>query len=1301
MTPKGKGKDQEPFLKDSTKQTETIPSASSSGSCVMSDIGSVGSNSTKTRFSFYNAQEVAQKKDPSTTTCNEQQQQQQQQQQTQDDSNDTNENKSNKSDNETSFCSNNRFNFYNANEVNGTISISSTRNHNHNNSNTTVPQSTEETVTLASAVAVAAAASRENDKIINKDGAQDKDDRRSPQTPQFHDDDDVTNGTPRIPAANSTTANAATTAAAAYTAAIKSTPQRSNSTCFKTDDGTAVSPSDQAAEQEAVIATDDPVSSIVKRVSDEAPHEYNDDQTSAHVSTTTTDNNDTNMNSVDILRSLQDTEHMRNVTKQCDAMSQEGGVVYRATTASASDEEEESDKETNEHFSNQEDCTSQEDTSQEIYENADTFDSDDVHNLQLRNLQEQVRKLEMVKKSSAERELVTSSKAMPTGTGAGVGTSHHHLSSPGTFQEYHNSLQRPASTIAPPPLPSVAGATTTTTAVEEEANSAAASINPYESAIREALDLLRKHRPPSPYYPPLATQDTGVTSMAVVQEEIDTSTTAHHQHDPEELSARRKERQERMARYSSRLAELKNSGEDGCPVSNNNSNADLATMSSTAAQSETIQRPFVQNLQPDQQSLAGQNDDLSSVPPAHNALPASTCDVPASFYSVDVASIGASSSLSVAPFAVPATTANPKEVHRNVERVLLAILERANSNGRAVQSTSNSATAMDSPATSLHGSIHTTGVSTRSEDSIVYQRVSEEKKSPDPRSNSSGTHPDVAENPLLLAVGELLSAGRVHSVDSRVSGVASPARRSVTTDRSNTTTGTRRSVVEELLAEAESFGTEQQVSTSTMQTGIQTAPAGKQPAVSERHAQGSAKVSKRAAKSDADAHSVVVDKELDELVLKTLGKPNCKRNLSHDNESTESDQEETGEYTEDRESQSRTCTSYDDDDDDLEDNYNGDSQEIDDDDLDDALEGVLGPLSGNAGESTGVVLEANLSPRSNSDGESIFNSLSNAMSSLVASAMSSEEKKSLLAGQFTKCSARDKYATDMDNAENDGNEGSRSGEEDDEANELMRSLCAHLLPFGVDQSTRFLDEVPHWDDENPNEAGYRIIRLTSQQLLRVEHAFESMVSKFKKDSENELIGGGTNANTIDESFERDLAVAEQVLDGDVEADRTSAIMKALKLIPKGPSGKARDATDSGDESDTDTSDHDSVSEQADISHPDFPGIHSAGKGEMGDLEYFSLPIIFKSHVTGFEPTKDLFLEPGNVVAGQYLVESELGSAAFSTAYRCVDLNSEGDDTEDVSFCYCDLGSSIDSFTFVQRFLFHFRSVDNRDIKKYV
>jgi serine/threonine protein kinase len=37
------------------------------------------------------------------------------------------------------------------------------------------------------------------------------------------------------------------------------------------------------------------------------------------------------------------------------------------------------------------------------------------------------------------------------------------------------------------------------------------------------------------------------------------------------------------------------------------------------------------------------------------------------------------------------------------------------------------------------------------------------------------------------------------------------------------------------------------------------------------------------------------------------------------------------------------------------------------------------------------------------------------------------------------------------------------------------------------------------------------------------------------------------------------------------------------------------------------------------------------------------------------------LKPGTVFANNYLVQGELGSAAFSTAYRCVDLSSEEDE----------------------------------------
>jgi hypothetical protein len=298
------------------------------------------------------------------------------------------------------------------------------------------------------------------------------------------------------------------------------------------------------------------------------------------------------------------------------------------------------------------------------------------------------------------------------------------------------------------------------------------------------------------------------------------------------------------------------------------------------------------------------------------------------------------------------------------------------------------------------------------------------------------------------------------------------------------------------------------------------------------------------------------------------------------------------------------------------------------------------------------------------------------MSSLVASAMSAEEKQESLqriASNDSKAIPRDKYATDMDLLEHelgDQEATDTSNEEDEEANELMRTLCAHLLPFGVDQSNRFLDEVPNWDDTNPNEAGYRIIRLTSQQLERVEVAFEAMVHVLKKDSEQNLLERDYR-NSSDATFERDLAAAEKVLEEeDRTKNRTTKIMKVLNLVPETPTSvEDSRATLSDDDSEVESGDDSSIdaaSSRADDCHPDFPGVHSAGKGEMGDLEYFHLPVIFKSQVTGFEPTKDLFLEPGNVVAGQYLVESELGSAAFSTAYRCVDLNSEGDDTEDVS-----------------------------------
>lgn len=61
---------------------------------------------------------------------------------------------------------------------------------------------------------------------------------------------------------------------------------------------------------------------------------------------------------------------------------------------------------------------------------------------------------------------------------------------------------------------------------------------------------------------------------------------------------------------------------------------------------------------------------------------------------------------------------------------------------------------------------------------------------------------------------------------------------------------------------------------------------------------------------------------------------------------------------------------------------------------------------------------------------------------------------------------------------------------------------------------------------------------------------------------------------------------------------------------------------------------------------------------------FQLPIICTAGKTGFEESSDLALYPGMLVAERYLVQQVLGSAAFSTAYRCMDLKAGSNRDDD-------------------------------------
>jgi len=363
-------------------------------------------------------------------------------------------------------------------------------------------------------------------------------------------------------------------------------------------------------------------------------------------------------------------------------------------------------------------------------------------------------------------------------------------------------------------------------------------------------------------------------------------------------------------------------------------------------------------------------------------------------------------------------------------------------------------------------------------------------------------------------------------------------------------------------------------------------------------------------------------------------------------------------------------------------------------------------------------------------------------------------------------SAKDQGSYDEDDSEDRLVERSASFKgENEEAHALMRILCAHLLPVGLAKSAKKsentdspvknlgswlskgsadLDESddgdddddddeedslanPSWDDEDPDEPGYVVHRLSTAQLQSIEREFQIMINRVRQTSERRLLEGGgaktrsgsssnlsQNKDRIaaaqDDDFERDLEEAEELLDREeqrIVAEQKAAAAASVKrksVSPVPPTNgsigdDSADSDSSNSSSDDDDDNDDSSDEESDSTsdsgsdvedsvdmtewsspnkeggdlaklaggsttipahlagNPNFPHVYPSGQGRKGDMELFHLPIIYKAHQTGFEPTKDLVLQPGSVFAGQYLVQNELGTAAFSTAYRCIDLHS--------------------------------------------
>ncbi|KAL7445386.1 hypothetical protein ACHAXH_008035 [Discostella pseudostelligera] len=304
---------------------------------------------------------------------------------------------------------------------------------------------------------------------------------------------------------------------------------------------------------------------------------------------------------------------------------------------------------------------------------------------------------------------------------------------------------------------------------------------------------------------------------------------------------------------------------------------------------------------------------------------------------------------------------------------------------------------------------------------------------------------------------------------------------------------------------------------------------------------------------------------------------------------------------------------------------------------------ALGPRSQQPGGTTGIVLEDGFSARINRDyagptkiaTERLQREPSLSDSSQNSSDVDDDPQSVLddVDGELRQKSNNHSSSEGLSREENDG-----------EA--IMMKLCTHLFPDGMDvkqnsslASLITLDSIKlEWDDEDPDEPGYVVHRLTKSQLMGIENAFDTIVAPLLK----HRLEGSTDNN-----FEHDLEEAEVVLDKEE---------RQLKLEAE----KKNNATELGKESELESLTL-QVKDMLRESVPGFPGIYHPGKGQTGDMECFYLPIITSSQKTGFEPTKDIVLKPGIVFAKNYLVQGELGSAAFSTAYRCLDLCSEVDE----------------------------------------
>ena len=746
-------------------------------------------------------------------------------------------------------------------------------------------------------------------------------------------------------------------------------------------------------------------------------------------------------------------------------------------------------------------------------------------------------------------------------------------------------------------------------------NGSDTSNNPYEDTIRTALNLLRKHRS-SPRFTPRADGTTDGEESAnndydneaisnlnsdqdyVVNEGSYDDGDDDEKNDNEtavddavqEAKIKSKQRQERMAKYASRLQELKSSLPPEQQLK-----AQLSPRSSQSRGNTETEIMVDDNHSPPTQNQVETSGDISNKSeqqlPNHIHRQIKTALTEDSTGLVSELSHPENATIQQKQHAII-----EEQVQKGVEKVLLAILEA---------SKNKTVTGVGGESNYGEGNFANTDGQT------------------DNMSTGSGENANAA---LLQVLHELLPSSR--TIDTGALNTKYSADSSVN-NRSR-----KSSVVDELLAEDEDHFSKSKTALSSKSMlprsydrnidATQYWTAGDEKKMTDER-----RYSENQQSSETDTTSVILA-----AINQSKRDASLSKSVESDIDKSEDDATNDASLFESDASGGSRPHYSDEEDDDMDTAYDDDESYDENDGEEGHHGGVLGPLSREAGGTTGVVLDVESEDSSQSAARekayfpSVVNKVTTTTTGVYEQQILDDKKKKEILDSYDVA-------------------GKTTNIQDEEATELMRTLCAHLLPFGVDQASPREDGPLAWDEENENEPGYRIIRLSRSQLRRVECAFDAMITRLKVNSHTSLHG---LEGQFDENFIRELEEAERLLD-DEEKRNNQENAKRIASTDENPKIQTPSLPEH-------TDDLESIE---DVPHPEFPGVRSAGKGEMGDLEYFQLPIIFKSHVTGFEPTKDMTLEPGNIIAGQYLVESELGSAAFSTAYRCVDLSSEDAD----------------------------------------